>query len=162
MITETLTKRISSIEKNLKKLNKKLGRILKAEESNYEENNPYYYSERDKKYTLRDIEENESKLEQYKKELEISIEKDNSRDIPAIIDFLDNWGEKVYSLISNGLIAVYEQLDKVRSCKPYSDDFDREHKIYDEMLYGKHEYKEVNDRRVKVKTQVCISGIYFL
>lgn len=154
MNTETLTKRISSIEKNLEKLNKKLEKILKAEESNYEENNPYYYNEIDKKYTLRDIEENNSKLEQYKKELEISIEKDNSKNIPAIIDFLNNWGEKIYSYISNGLVEVYKQLDRIRSYKAYSDDFNRESKIYNEMIHGKHEYKEVNGKRVKVKSQV--------
>ena len=38
---EFIEKRIEGCKKNLEKAEKKLARILKAEESNYEENNPY-------------------------------------------------------------------------------------------------------------------------
>lgn len=92
--TEFLLKRVEGKEKELEKLNKKLGRILKAEESNWE-NNPYCYSEYDKRSTTKEIEKATKALETYKSELSKSIEKDNSRNVKAILDFLDGWKTRV-------------------------------------------------------------------
>ena len=54
---EFIQKRITGTEAKLDKLNKKLARIRKVEAQNWQDPNPYYYSERDLKYTLDDIEE---------------------------------------------------------------------------------------------------------
>ena len=91
---EFLQNRILGKEKELTKLQAKLGRILKAQESNWE-NNPYYYSERDLNYTNRDIEDCKKALEDYQLKLQAEVEKANSRNIPAIIEFLEGWKARV-------------------------------------------------------------------
>lgn len=90
MTIEALNKRIEGREKALAKLNKKLDRILKAQESGWQ-NNPYYYHENDLKYTKRDIEEAEASLAKYKEELAKEIEKAGSRNVEVLIEFLESW-----------------------------------------------------------------------
>ena len=90
MTIETLNKRIEGKEKALEKLNKKMERILEAQASGWEKN-PYYYGERDLKYTQRDIEDAEKALAKYKADLEKEIEKANSRNIKILVDFLEKW-----------------------------------------------------------------------
>lgn len=90
---EFIQKRISGKEKELEKLNKKLERILKAQSTNWEVN-PYYYCERDLKYTARDIEDAQKALEGYKAQLIAETEKANSRDVEVIINFLNAWKER--------------------------------------------------------------------
>ena len=84
-----IQKRIEGCKKNIATLEKKLQRILKAEESNYEQNNPYMYSDYDKRATTRDLEEARKNLEKYEAELATAQEKASSRDIQVIIDFLN-------------------------------------------------------------------------
>ena len=93
---EFIEKRLNGAKANLVKLEKKLERVLKAEESNYEKNNPYYYSEYDKRCTLRDIEGTKKDIEKYEQQLQTTIEKDNSRNVKVILDFLDEWKKRVY------------------------------------------------------------------
>jgi len=93
MTRETLENRIAGKEKALDKLNKKMDRILKAQESGWE-NNPYYYNERDLQYTQRDIEEAKEALAKYKDMLEKEIEKESSRNVKVLVDFLENWKAK--------------------------------------------------------------------
>lgn len=52
---EYITKRIEGKKKEIAKLEKKLERINKAAESNWE-NSPYYYTENDLKWTVKDLE----------------------------------------------------------------------------------------------------------
>lgn len=106
---ETIEKRISSCENNLVKLNKKLSRILKAESSNYIKDNPYYYSDYDKKSTLKEIENIEKTLETLKKDLQINIEKANSRNVQVIIDFLQRWKERVYEFYKKDLTQYFQE-----------------------------------------------------
>mgnify|MGYP003300916058 CR=1 FL=1 len=87
---EFIQKRITGKEKELDKLNKKLERIQKAKATNWEVN-PYYYSEYDLKYTIRDIEEAQKALEGYKAQLTAETEKANSRNVKVILDFLEMW-----------------------------------------------------------------------
>ena len=91
---EFIQKRIEGKEKEIAKLEKKMERILKAQESNWE-NNPYYYHESDIKWTSRDLQKAKEALEGYKAQMAKEIEKANSRNIKAIVDFLENWKESV-------------------------------------------------------------------
>lgn len=126
---EFINKRIAGKESEIEKLKKKLTRIEKAEASNWE-NNPYWYSESDKQQTLRYIDRAEKALDDYKKELEIAIEKENSRNVQVIIDFLDMWKEKVTEYYEKGLKEAY---------KLYSDYIDKARKL-ESCVYGSDEY----------------------
>ena len=91
---EFITKRIEGKEKELDKLNKKLARIRKVEAQNWEDPNPYYYSEYDLKCTLKDIETAQKALDDYKAQLISENEKAASRNVQVIIDFLNGWKER--------------------------------------------------------------------
>lgn len=88
---EFIEKRIDSAEKKLEKLNKKMERIQIAKASDYEENNPYYYSDYDLRSTTREIAEVETSLAKYKEQLQKENEKAASRNVKVISDFLDKW-----------------------------------------------------------------------
>ena len=109
MTIETLNQRIANAQAKLEKLNKKYERILKAEASNYEKDNPYYYSDYDKRSCERDIKELTNNIEKYTQMLTSEIEKNNSRDVKIIIDFLNNWKEKVYNYYKKDLINCFEE-----------------------------------------------------
>ena len=87
---EYITKRVEGKKKEIEKLQKKLQRIEKAEATGWEVN-PYCYWESDKKYTLRDLEEAKQALEKYEAELATAQEKAGSRNVTAILQFLENW-----------------------------------------------------------------------
>ena len=91
---ETLVKRIEGRQKEISKLEKKLIRINKAKESNWE-NNPYFYDEYDLDRTARELEEVRKALANYESELEREKEKDESRNVEAILEFLNMWAERV-------------------------------------------------------------------
>ena len=92
---EFITKRIEGKQKEISKLEKKLTRIVKAQESNWE-NNPYYYTENDLKWTMKDLEAAKEALTKYQADLIAEKEKDNSRNVEAIINFLNGWADRVY------------------------------------------------------------------
>lgn len=94
MTIESLQKRIDGKEKEVKKLEAKLGRIKKAQATNWEVN-PYYYHDEDLRWTTRDLENAKEALENYKAQMVVEIEKANSRNIPAILEFLDMWKKRV-------------------------------------------------------------------
>ena len=91
---EYITKRVEGKEKEIKKLEGKMSRILKAEATDWEVN-PYCYNERDKKYTARDLEEARTALADWQAKLVIATEKANSRNVKAILDFLEIWKKNV-------------------------------------------------------------------
>ena len=92
---EFITKRIEGKKAEIAKLEKKLARIIKAQESNWE-NNPYYYSENDLKWTTKDLEAAKEAIAKYEADLNTETEKDNSRNVEAIINFLNNWESRVF------------------------------------------------------------------
>ena len=96
---EFINKRIAGKEKEISKLEKKLERIEKAEATGWEVN-PYYYDERDKRWTLKDLEAAHAALDNYKAELQAAQEKAASRDVEAILTFLENWKARVYDFYS--------------------------------------------------------------
>ena len=91
---EYIQKRIEGKEKEIAKLEKKLERITKAKESNWEIN-PYYYGERDFNYVTKDLSQARVALQNYKDQLEVEVQKSNSRNIPAIVEFLEMWKQRV-------------------------------------------------------------------
>lgn len=91
---EFIKNRIAGKEKELDKLNKKLARIRKVEAQNWEDPNPYYYSEHDLKWCLKDIETAQKALDDYKAQLIAENEKAASRNVQVIIDFLNGWKER--------------------------------------------------------------------
>ena len=116
---EFISKRIEGKEKELDKLTKKLARIRKAEAGNWETNNPYYYSERDLKYCLKDIEAAQNALDDYRAQLVSETEKANSRNVKVIVDFLEGWKDrnrsfytKAFSRYLKDLAAYYKKSEE--------------------------------------------------
>lgn len=85
-----ITKRIQGKQKEIEKLNKKLERIQKAKQSNWEKN-PYYYSDYDLNNTEKELNYSIKQLETLQDDLQKANEKANSRNVLAITQFLDAW-----------------------------------------------------------------------
>lgn len=132
---EFITKRIEGKEKELDKLNKKLERIRKVEAQNWADPNPYYYSEYDLRVTLKDIEAAQKALDNYKVQLVSETEKANSRNVPAIVEFLDGWKLRVTSYFCNGLSEYYLEKEYV-------------HELYNKIGY----YYEQSPERTEYQT----------
>lgn len=105
---EFITKRIEGKRKEITKLEGKLSRIQKAQASGWESNNPYYYNESDLKWTLKDLETARIALADYEKQLATETEKANSRNVPAILEFLEYWKANCTALYRKGLEEYYE------------------------------------------------------
>lgn len=125
---EFIEKRIEGKEKEITKLEKKIERILKAEASNWEVN-PYYYSDYDLKHTNRDLEEARESLKKYQEELIKTGQKEQSRNVPAITEFLDKWYEMNVEFYKEQKIAYEEakQIDRQKSSE-YTEWFNSERK----------------------------------
>ena len=105
---EFITKRIEGKKKEIVKLESKLSRIEKAKASNWE-NNPYYYGESDLKWTTRDLETARVALAEYEKQLTAETEKAGSRNVPAIIEFLEGWKAHVKEYYRERFEAYVEE-----------------------------------------------------
>lgn len=114
---ETILKRIEGKEKALDKLNKKLARIHKVEAQNWEDPNPYYYTEYDLKRCLKDIEEEQKELDEYKAQLEAENQKANSRNVKVIVDFLEMWKARVFEYYTEGVNALKAYYTEKESLK---------------------------------------------
>lgn len=131
---EFITKRIEGKEKELEKLNKKLERIRKAEATGWTVN-PYYYHESDLKYTLRGIEAAQIALDGYKAQLTAESEKAASRNVPAIVDFLNGWKARVTSHFMNGLMEYYMEKEYV-------------HELYTKIISWSYSKSDVSPEQV--------------
>lgn len=161
-----IQKRIAGAEAKLDKLNKKLARIRKVEAQNWQDPNPYYYSEYDLKYTLRDIEEVQKALEGYKAQLISETEKANSRNVKVILDFLEMWKDRVRKYYMDGLEAYYQDKAAVRTAYnaynalPYGTPeyeegkakFEELQKEFSIARHGEYEKREYTDRRGRTRT----------
>ena len=87
---EFITKRIEGKQKEITKLESKLSRIEKAKATNWTVN-PYYYHEDDLRWTLKDLSIAREALAKYEAQLAEETEKSNSRNVPAILEFLEAW-----------------------------------------------------------------------
>lgn len=150
--TEFIQKRVEGKEKELEKLNKKLERILKAEKSGWKDN-PYYYDESDKRSTIKSIDRVTKELIEYKSQLEIATQKDNSRDVKVIIDFLNEWKSNVFEFVDSIIKQYFELKQKIRETyilkfdSNYTEEKEELHKKYvDEMqknLHGEYRKEDV-------------------
>ncbi len=136
---EFLQNRVTGKEKELAKLEKKMERILAAQASNWE-NNPYWYREEDIRYTTKDIEACKKALESYKVQLAQQVEKDNSRNVEAILTFLANWKQRMFAAHED---AVPKYLEARKAWYEY----DRNNKAYDWRWAKEHTVEEVKAAR---------------
>lgn len=153
---EFINKRIEGAENKLDKLNKKLERIRKVEAQGWQDTNPYYYSERDLKYTLRDIEEAQAALDKYKSQLSSEVEKANSRNVPVIVEFLNNWKARVTQCYTDKLKEYFDEADFVHSLyskiesyykpSPEKDEYEEAKKAFRCKCYGYFERKDFINR----------------
>ncbi len=120
---EFVQKRIDGKEKELEKLNKKLERIYKAQESKWE-NNPYLYDEDDLRRTKREIEAAASSLKKYTDQLQTMQEKEASRNIPVLLEFLEMWKERCRNHYRKALPEYIEELQ----------DYKEKKRIYDDLM----------------------------
>lgn len=166
---EFIQKRITGKEKEIEKLEKKLARIRKAEASGWEDN-PYYYSESDLRWALRDLEAAQQGLEKYRADLIVAEEKANSRNVPAILEFLERWKARCTEFYGNGLKEYFDEKQRVHSLYnaytelPYKSPeyettkaaYEEAHKAFRCKLHGYFESYECerNGRKYKGETKV--------
>lgn len=164
---EFIQKRIAGKEKEIEKINKKIERIRKAEATGWEVN-PYYYSERDLKYALRDLEEAQKGLADYKAQLSVEHEKAQSRNVTAILEFLEYWKKRVFAFYDADLreaFAAEEELRKLRrelENKIYgTDEYKAAHEAYQEARkanYAKHHgyFRDLtSEEKKKARARYC-------
>lgn len=135
--SEFITKRIEGKQKEISKLEKRLERIMKAKASNWEDN-PYCYSEWDERSTVNTLEEAKGVLEKYQADLVKETEKDNSRNVEAIIKFLDMWANKVFNWYDT-VFANY-QIARV--------EYDKKRNEYSEWLNNFGTWKDPNAEQI--------------
>ena len=164
-----ITKRIEGKQAEITKLEKKLDRINKAEASGWEDN-PYYYSESDKRWTLRDLEEAKAALLDWQAKLEQANEKASSRNVPAILQFLDMWKKRCFEWYEvaireaaenrKQLVELCEKMDRVSYGTAERQALEAEYeKISKERynkLHGYFEEQEVEWRGRTRKKQVKV------
>lgn len=158
---EFITKRIEGKKKDIERLESKLYRIKMAESTNWQ-SNPYSYSEYDLKWTVEDLEAARKALAEYTEKLERETEKAQSRNVPAITEFLDGWKERVRSHYSNGIKDYYEAykdfrvmqvVDPKKSEELWSALYTRVHGKweYQTKTYYNRFFNKYESRREKVK-----------
>lgn len=147
---EFINKRIEGKEKEIAKLEKKLERIHAAEATNWEVN-PYYYNAYDIKWTTRDLEAAKKALENYKAQLVAETEKANSRNVKAILDYLEMWKTRVTEFYAKRFEKYPEAYRK------YTEDMEQFSLTYFEERKMKRErpdeWKEYDGRRKAIKAE---------
>ena len=108
-----IEQRIAGKEKELEKLTKKMARIEAAKATGWEKN-PYYYDDRDLRITARDIEDVQTALAKYRADLQAATEKANSRNVKAILEFLEGWKARCIEFYGAGLREAFDEKAAVR------------------------------------------------
>lgn len=157
---EFIQKRIAGAEQNITKLTNKLSRIEAAEATGWDVN-PYYYDESDKRRTLRELDGAQQTLAKYQQQLTEAQEKAASRNVTAILDFLELWKARCMDFYGKGLRAMERRRAEMRWDDPNRADIDelirdRRRKHFEE-LHGLYETRtEVRNGR-KYTSSVKIS-----
>jgi uncharacterized protein YdbL (DUF1318 family) len=147
-----IEQRIAGKEKELEKLTKKMARIEAAQASGWEKN-PYYYDESDLRRTGRDIEDVKAALAEYQAELQTATEKANSRNVTAILEFLEGWKARCMEFYGRGLREAFDEKAAIRAMgekvsglrwgtpehKAAEDAYTEAHKKYLERIRGRYE-----------------------
>lgn len=125
---EFILKRIAGAEEKITKINAKLDRIEAAFAPGGK--NPYSYTESDKKWALRDLEEAMKSLAKYQAQLAQEDEKALSRNVPAITEFLTAWKQRMTEFYNKRFSLYPEALKKFNEdMKPYNMDYFQERKF---------------------------------
>ena len=111
--TEFIAKRIEGKKKEIEKLEKKMQRIQKAKATGWTVN-PYLYDEYDEKCTAREIESAREQLAVYEAQLAEAEKKAASRNVPAILEFLEVWKKRVFEFYDAGFVELYKERAKQR------------------------------------------------
>lgn len=134
---EYITKRLEGKKAEIDKLEKKLERINKAEASGWEDN-PYYYSESDKRWTLRDLEDAKKALCDWGEKLAQAEEKAASRNVPAILQFLEMWKARCFDHFE---VAIREAAESRKQLVELCAKMDR-------VAYGTPERQDLRGQRL--------------
>lgn len=140
---EYIQKRIEGKAKEIQKLEKKLARIEKAKASNWE-NNPYYYNEWDLTRATKELDLAKKVLTEYQEALAKETEKDNSRNVEAIINFLNGWADRVFDWyckeFANYQVAFADYKIKVA-------------RLQERYTYSRDSYKEYKEIKKKFESR---------
>lgn len=113
MTIEFITKRIEGKKAAISKLEKKLARIEAAKATLWTKN-PYYYNDNDLRRTIRDLEEARHALIDLEDALAKEQAKAESRNVPAILEFLENWKARMRVVYKQGFkdyMAAYNEYE---------------------------------------------------
>ena len=150
---EFIQKRIAGKEKEIEKLENKLARIHEVAARGWADPNPYMYDENDLRWALVDLREANSALARLRASLESAQQKAESRNVQAILDFLESWRNRVFEFYDNGLCIAYAEkaaLTRARAdlarlaygSEEYEDAqtaLRKQYRAYSERLHGKYE-----------------------
>lgn len=161
MKIETLQNRIEGAIKRQAKLEAKIVRIEKAKASNWT-NNPYYYHESDLVSAQRELNSTIETLASYREQLAKEIEKANSRNVPAILEFLENWKKNVHQWYMRKFDEYYAEQKHLESLRKeagweVSKEYDEAYKALRQKCRGYYEnrpyerYGRTWNAKVKVK-----------
>ena len=164
-----IEQRIAGKEKELERLTKKMVRIEAAKASGWEKN-PYYYSDHDLRITATDIEEVKASITKYKADLQAATEKASSRNVAAILEFLEGWKTRCLEFYGAGLREAFDEKEEVqelgRKVQTYrwgtpeymaaDAEYKARYKEHRERLRGKYEKRveERGGRKYKVEVKV--------
>lgn len=145
---EFITKRVEGKKKEIDKLTKKLERIQKAKATDWEVN-PYFYSESDLKYTSRDLESAKKALAEYEAELATAKDKAASRNVPAIVEFLNGWKARVTEYYNKTFAEYPKAYDQyLKDIAPFEIGYFEKRKMQRERP---DEYREFVTRENEIK-----------
>ena len=89
----------------------------------------------DIKSANRDLEDAQSTLNKYQSQVEDNISKEGTRNIKIILDFLENWKERVYTIYEKAVNDCFEMKQKLRDAWG-TEDYDSLRKEYNQNLNG--------------------------
>lgn len=89
----------------------------------------------DIKSANRDLEDAQSTLNKYQSQVEDNISKEGTRNIKIILDFLENWKERVYVIYEKAVNECFEMKQKLRDAWG-TEEYDSLRKEYNQNIKG--------------------------
>lgn len=89
----------------------------------------------DIKSANRDLEDAKSTLNKYQSQVEDNISKEGTRNIKIILDFLENWKERVYAIYEKAVNECFEMKQKLRDAWG-TEEYDSLRKEYNQNIKG--------------------------
>lgn len=116
MNRDTLVKKIEGKQRIVESLNQKRVRIEAAKATNWEKN-PYWYDEHDLIMVDEELKVAEQLLAKLKADLLEYDEKANSRNIPQIVEFLNQWKESCYAYYMDAITNYFVRITEIREAR---------------------------------------------